>query len=270
MTASTPEIVAEYLRLRKVAERLNHRLVETLPKDVLDEGGKKLGILKGNTLVLDSEDQIAVLMDFCIYNVRRGGQNAVERYVANSPPTPGSDEALILEAMQRAWYSLFQVQSAVPGSGVAALDVLREREVFITDVSMSRSGVRGLVLASRLIPFDAFTMTGGAGLPVPSADALDVLQARAEQVVRKLGIKNLAWLTSEQDTELTAAIVRACLETGGGSHIAYGQPGAPAPARATPPAPTRRMQSGRRGIGRNDRCPCGSGRKFKNCCGARH
>jgi uncharacterized protein YecA (UPF0149 family) len=23
-------------------------------------------------------------------------------------------------------------------------------------------------------------------------------------------------------------------------------------------------------VGRNDPCPCGSGRKFKKCCGARH
>ncbi|HKL25871.1 MAG TPA: SEC-C metal-binding domain-containing protein [Desulfuromonadales bacterium] len=30
-----------------------------------------------------------------------------------------------------------------------------------------------------------------------------------------------------------------------------------------PPAPVRRAEK----IGRNDPCPCGSGRKYKKCCG---
>ncbi len=38
------------------------------------------------------------------------------------------------------------------------------------------------------------------------------------------------------------------------------------PARAPLPAPARRVDG--RKIGRNDPCPCGSGRKYKKCCGA--
>ena len=30
---------------------------------------------------------------------------------------------------------------------------------------------------------------------------------------------------------------------------------------------TRDLISGQKQIGRNDKCPCGSGEKFKNCCG---
>src|SRR5262249_2231090 len=122
MSIPGPEVVTEYLRLRAVARELNTRLVKSLSRAVMDEGGKKLGILKGNTLVLDSEAELSVLMDFCIYNVRRRGQNAVERFLADSPPPPDSDEMLILRAMQGAWYSLFRAESSVPGTGVATFD----------------------------------------------------------------------------------------------------------------------------------------------------
>src|SRR5947207_12579002 len=74
--------LARYKHLRQVGLRLNNRLVESLPKSVVDEGGKKLGILKRNVLVLDSEDEIAVLMDYSIHDVQRQGRNAVERYLA--------------------------------------------------------------------------------------------------------------------------------------------------------------------------------------------
>src|SRR5207244_4376895 len=104
-------LLARYQHLRRVALPLNNRLVETLPKNVLDEGGKKLGILKKNVLVLDTEDEISVLMDFCLYDVRRQGVNAIERYLAESPPPPDSDEMVLLQAMRQARYSLFEVES---------------------------------------------------------------------------------------------------------------------------------------------------------------
>ena len=147
-------------------------------------------------------------MDFCIHNVRRKGLNAVERCSAASPPPPDSDEAAVLQALQNAWYSLFQVKKAVPGSGVEVLDVLREREEFITDMGFSQTAVPGLVLVTRVIPFADFTMTGGAGLPVPSREGLDVLHRQAVEVVRKMGIERLGDMTPEQDTELTATIIR--------------------------------------------------------------
>src|SRR5919199_1754 len=95
-------LLARYRHLRQVGLRLNNRLVEALPRDVLDEGGKKLGILRKNVLTLDSEDELSVLMDYCIYDVRRRGVNAVERYLAESPPPPDSDERVLLEAMRQA------------------------------------------------------------------------------------------------------------------------------------------------------------------------
>jgi preprotein translocase subunit SecA len=37
--------------------------------------------------------------------------------------------------------------------------------------------------------------------------------------------------------------------------------------RAKEEARRRTMISGKKDIGRNDPCPCGSGRKYKKCCG---
>ena len=265
MTIPGPDDVATYLRLRAVARDLNTRLVEAFPKGVLDEGGKKLRLLKGKTLLLESEDEISVLMDFCIYNVRRNGRNAIERFLADSPPPPESDEMLLLRAMQNAWYSLFRVESSVPGVGVATSDLLRERPQFILDVAMSQTVPAGTILASRAVPFKTFAMTGGAGLPVPDAEALAFIQKRALSVVKSLTITRMNDLTPEQDTELTATLIRACLESGAASMIAYAEPTAELRPRSGRLAPAAAQPLGR--VGRNDPCPCGSGKKFKKCCG---
>src|SRR5439155_11128691 len=112
------ELLPRYKHLRRVGLELNKQLVKTLSRSALDEGGKKLGILKRNVLTLDTEDEIAVLMDYCLHDVRRHGLNAIERYLAESPPPPDSDDWLLLQALRQSHYALVVVESAEPGVGV--------------------------------------------------------------------------------------------------------------------------------------------------------
>ena len=67
------DIVAYYQRLRPIRLRLNNELVRRLSRDVLNDGAKKIGILRGGTFVFDNEDETSVLMDYCIYDVYRKG-----------------------------------------------------------------------------------------------------------------------------------------------------------------------------------------------------
>ena len=119
-----------YKHLRERAREVNKRLVQTLPRDIIDEGGKKLGILNGNVLKLDTQDMITVLMDFCIYDVRRQGLNAIERFLAKSPPPPGSDDMVILQGMRQARFTMVLLESTEPGVGVSrSRPVLRRASV---------------------------------------------------------------------------------------------------------------------------------------------
>src|SRR5262249_44160285 len=117
------ELLARYQHLRQVGLELNNRLVKSLSRSALDEGGKKLGILKRNVLTLDTEDEIAVVMDYCLHDVRRHGLNAVERYLSGSPPAADSDDWVLLQALRQARYSVFVVESAEPGVGVHVRDL---------------------------------------------------------------------------------------------------------------------------------------------------
>ncbi|HKI34281.1 MAG TPA: SEC-C metal-binding domain-containing protein [Gemmataceae bacterium] len=266
MSAEHAELLPRYKHLREVAFQLNNRLVKTLPKSVLDEGGKKLGILKKNVLVLDTEDEVAVLADYCIHDVRRQGLNAVERYLAESPPPPDSDERVLLQAMRQARYSLFVVEAVERGVGVHVHDLLRDEPLFLVDVGFSQTAPIGAVLAARVVAHEGMVQTTGAGLP------LGVLSPEKRtqflEVLRKVfphtDFRNLS---PEQASEMSAKIIRMCRECGAAEHIVYQEPEhwsavSRGSAPSLPPPPARR-------VGRNDRCPCGSGKKFKHCCGGR-
>jgi hypothetical protein len=260
-------LLPRYKRLRHVAVPLNNRLVETVAKDVLDEGGKKLGILKGNTLVLDTEDEIVVLMDYCIHDVRRRGQNAVERYLAESPPAPDSDDMVLLQAMRQARYALLAVEAIERGVGVHVRDLLRDEPLFLTDIGFSTTAQTGAVMASRVMTVDGITMTTGAALPAgvlsPAQRAafLDAIKASTGQVQ----VDNLR---PTEASDLAAGIIRHCLRMGAAERIRYEEPGSTgAPGRLAARRPS--VQAPPQRVGRNDPCPCGSGRKFKHCCWGR-
>jgi hypothetical protein len=255
-------LVPTYLRLRQIGMKLSHRLVETLGKDAFDKAGRSLGILHNGKLVLGSEDELAVVMDYCIYDVYRGGRNAVQRMLADSPPSD-PDELALLKAQTRAYYSIFQVVGLERGAGVTVKDMLRKDTIFVMDGGFSQTAKIGFGLASRVIPLDGFFMTGGAALPVDKR-AVHRIDDDLQRWIDSG--KDLAHLTAAENAELTAQIIRGCLEVGMGEHIVYGTAGEASSAGRVSPA---RLPFPRVRANRNDPCPCGSGRKYKSCCGKR-
>ena len=261
-------LVPTYLQLRKLGMGLSHRLVKTLDKGIFDEGAQKLGSLEKGTLVLGSEDELAVVMDYCIYDVYRDGRNAVQRMLASSPPSD-PDERALLEAQAQARYSIFQVSDVEKGVGVTMVDILRKDTLFMMDVGFGNSARKGYGLAGRVIPWEGFFMSGGAMLPFDGRAARRVEPDLERWLAQG---RNFDRLTAAEEAELTAQIIRACLESGASEHIRYATPGeARNPGRGSPENPGRGSpeNSGRVRANRNDPCPCGSGRKYKSCCGKR-
>jgi len=261
------ETLAKYRRFREISRGLNQQLVESLDGETINEAGRRLGILRRNTLVFDTEDTMAVLMDYAIHHVRRDGLNAVERLLAASPPPPDSMQTKLLRALGDVRYSLFQVKQVFRGLGLKLRDVLRDETGLLTDVGLSQSVVRGCVLASHVYSLEGFWITTGTGLPVLP----DFIEQLFQQVQQRFGRTpdGFRRISREQQTELATLVIRTCLEQGVMDRVSYGEPRfhtAHGPARMTGPmtAPERTPERAR--VGRNDPCPCGSGRKYKNCC----
>jgi len=261
-TASPADSVARYRQLREAARRLNDRLISRLPEGAMLEAGRKLGLLKGNTFVLDSESEGAVLMDYTIFDMRRAGQTAVERCLAEFPPATGSDEMVVLKAMAEARYSIFLVEDVVRGVGVQLRDVFRDETLFLTDISMGSSARKGFALATRIISSEGIHMTTGASLPMDKHMGEKMIAAiQRTGFLKRVG--SLTHLSPEQESELTALIIHACLAGGAASHIMYESADGHDETEDMPlEPPTAR-------IPRNAPCPCGSGLKFKKCCGKR-
>jgi SEC-C motif len=254
------DLLDRYKRIREVRFRLNNLLVGTIPKKTLEDCGRKLGLFDKGTLVFGSEDEMSVLMDYCLYYPEPDGRNLVTKYLEKSPPPADSDELIALRAMTQAYYSLFQITDVERGIGVIVQDLLRDETGFIMDIGFGNTALRDCMVATRIVPVEDFLTTGGAGLPVDSAAARRIFNElmRMKQTPETFDFKRI---TPLQEAELAALMIRTCLSSGMSSHVAYAEPGGQ--TRST----TERVEAPR--PGRNDPCPCGSGKKFKMCCGRR-
>lgn len=246
--------------MREVTFRLGNLLVKTIPKSTLEECGRLLGFIRKGMLVFETEDESSVLMDYCIYYPGSDGRNLVAKYLEKAPPPADSDEMVALQQMIHAYYSMFQVIDVERGVGVSVRDVLRGTTGFIVDVGFGNTAQRHMAMATRVIPVDGFLMTGGAGVPVDASAA-----ERIFKELKRTGYNpetfDYKQITPRREAELAAVVIRECRSAGMTSRIAYAEPGGR--ARSTP------VRSEARRAGRNDPCPCGSGKKFKACCSGR-
>jgi hypothetical protein len=280
-----------YLACRQTARGFNNAIVKSLSRDDLQGGARDLGMFHRNTIVWGNEAEVAVFSDHCIYDIRRQGQTAVERFAAASEAPPGSQERLMLDAMVSARYALLVVRRRVGSVGLGVADLFREEEAILCDVSFAATVPRGAILATRVLypESEDFCTTSGAALPVSPDDLMRIADILGE--LGADGADDFARLSRDDLDRLTTRILRMLVRSGVTEFVAYTETGSPSSDDSTPDLfLSPREEFGPRGLGaafsgngrsvhrpsrierpqrvrRNDPCPCGSGRKFKKCCG---
>lgn len=243
-------LLDRYLQIRDVRYRLNNQLAGLIPKKTLEECARRLGLMKQGILVFDSESEMSILMDYCIYYPTAGRPSLVARYLKTSPPAD-SQERAIVEAMTRSYYSLLQVKDVERGVGVSAHDLLRDEDVFLVDVGFGNTAKRHMMLATRIIPMDDLFMTGGAALPIDATAARRILNDLTKAKLTPESI-DFDQISPERDAEVSALIIRACRAAGTTSKIEYAPPGGASSESPTVEASLRDR--------RNLPCPCGRAR----------
>ncbi len=215
------ELVDYYKQLRAIGRDLNLTLVKQLPKAAVPECGKKLGLFKAGTLILNNDDEIAILYDYCLYYYKRGGKNTIERFFDNSPPLPDSIESDILQAMRGSFYSIFRVINIIPNQGANLLDLLTNNEINIIDIGLSETGYLGLTITGKLLPFADFHMSSGTLIPLPDGVYEEKITPIINKFFKTNDPSNMTALSAGQEASFTAEIIRVSLHFGGEDNVFY-------------------------------------------------
>jgi len=208
-----------YKRLRKVGKRMNMELIEKLPKKAIVDCAKKFRMLKRNTLMLENENELSILFDYCIHNCRQKGKNVVEQYIDNSAPPPISDEMILLRAMSKSYYSLFQVKQVQKGEGATLLDIIRDTSLFLMDIGIAGSAREDMIFAGRVMNIGDFYMTTGSFIALN----IEILEGSIMPIVKKFfKDKNPGTILPPlRESKFSAEIIRASLKAGALDYMKY-------------------------------------------------
>lgn len=266
------EIVERYKRMRQAGIKLNKILPNYFSNKILKRAANKFGMWHKDTLVMDDADRDSpILMDYAIHDCYEDDENAVDRYAAKHPPAAGSDEEAALEAMSRAFYALVEVKKTIPGVGARVYDMLSGQRFLLVDISLSETVSADAMIAARIFPFEDFATTSGAALPV-GHEALVKINQLLRTYISNDTQDVLAELSRQRRTELSGEIIRICLGEKSGARIAYKSFDDSLEKSCYDEdngyyEPVEPIVNESDKIGRNSPCPCGSGKKYKKCCG---
>jgi hypothetical protein len=219
-TITRTEILERYRHLRAISTHHQNAALKFVSNSTLTEHAKRLGLMVGRTLVVDSEAEMTLAFDLAVYTAREGRSTAVDRYAQAQPPAPGSDEELVLDVMRHARFSIWRIERRHEEAGLIVLDLLREQEVWLVDENMEANAPDGTGFAARLFEPESFAMTAGVVVPTTRKVMERVLHnARAWQHETR---EHLA-----RDPRFAMAIYRAAIKAGIMADVAFAPAGGP-------------------------------------------
>jgi hypothetical protein len=178
-------ILARYRQLREISKRHHHDILKLISGNAMLQQARRLGLAQGRTLILDDMEEMNYVFDLAIHTAPPGRSRVIDRYARSAPLSPGSVEALMLEAMRAARFAILILGRRHDAAGVIATDLFRRTDVWLVDIGLEASLEEGAMMATRLYTPERFSMTAGVNVPFDLAlieDLYDALPRRLEDI----------------------------------------------------------------------------------------
>ncbi len=211
------EVLARYRNLREISKQHHTEALKFLSPHTILHQARRLGLAHGKTLILDTMDELTLAFDLAIHTAPPGRSRAIDRYARSAQLAPGSEEALVLEAMRNARFAVVRVQRRHQAAGLIVTDVFRRIELWLVDEGLEMSLPEGTAYATRYCTPDRFCITAGVGMPVDFALLKDAL----ESVPPLLRMPSVAAI---EDRRFAEAIYRTAVADGIMEGVTYQDP----------------------------------------------
>jgi hypothetical protein len=178
------EALARYRHLREISKRHHSAMIKLVSPSAMLEQARRLGLAVGKTYVLDSWDDLNYTLDLAIHTAPAGRTRAIDRYARSARFAPGSDEAIVLDAMCKARFAVIVLKEHHPVAGLIVTDLFRGTELWVMDEGLEISLRPRAAIATRYYAPDRFAMTAGVVMPF-DVELLEDVVAAVPQVTRK-------------------------------------------------------------------------------------
>jgi hypothetical protein len=204
---SRAEIIDRYRKFRSISIRHNSGAMKCLSTEAFMEQARRLGIMRGRTLILNTEDELTLVNDLALYARQGGRKRPLDRYASSQRLSSDSDEARVLDAMLAARFALVCVERRHPVAGMIVSDLARGEEFWLVDEGMEATAPVGMKMATRVFAPEDFHITAGVIVPL---DGILVMSA----FKRRPLLLRMSPDQAAQDRPFAEAIYREAIQTG--------------------------------------------------------
>jgi hypothetical protein len=216
-TPSRNEVLARYRHLREISKQHHFAIMKLISRDAVLRHARGLGLTIGKTLVLDRMEELSLAYDLAIYTAPGDRSRAVDRYAGSARFEPGSDKALMLDAMCNARFSVVSVRRRHLVAGLIVKDLFRDIDLWLVDEGLEISLPAGTAFATRYFAADRFVMTSGVGVPFDD-DLLETIVDSTPLLLRKSPAEAI------EDRRFAEAVYRAAIADGLMQGVTYQDP----------------------------------------------
>ena len=214
------EILARYRRLRQISKEQHEAVLDIIAPSVLLDWARRLDLTEGKAIVLENDNEMTLPEDLAIYLPRPGRSHPLDRYARAAGFAPGSDQAIVLEAMRHARFSLWRVERRHPTTGLILRDLLRGEETWLVDEAMEKNAPPGVEMAARLLQPESFAMTARIIVPL-LPDLMTLPEVMEEVFTRAPALRRLRGNALAGDPRFAIGFYRAAVAAGAMDRVLF-------------------------------------------------
>ncbi len=158
-----------YQKYRDILREMHAEVLFTDPKEMMDTAGKRLGVKVNNSLHIETEHEMNVLIEFGFFQYRKDSKNIVERFYDKNHKLYSGHKLKVAEILKNGRFSFLEVIKPVEVNGLVVKDHLTNETFLMIDSGLhqlAKNHKNYAVLTHYLITPE-FIMTTGASTPIP-------------------------------------------------------------------------------------------------------
>jgi hypothetical protein len=217
MSADRERKLQRYRHLRAINKQQQSAALSSVSETTLLDCARRLGLARGRTITLGSEDEMNLVYDLVVHAGLGGRSSAIARYAAKMQPPPGSDEEKMLAAIRSARFAVLDLERRDETVGLHVRDIASNEMHWLIDEGLEASAALGHIFASRLMAVDDFAMTCGVVVPLNERVLIEASRSMPHVASRSR-------IELMQDPRFATGLYRAALNVGAMEGVRFVDP----------------------------------------------
>jgi len=203
--------VKRYRKIRQILHDLYPKFVGCLDKETIQRSASRLGILQGNSLLINTEHETNLFFDYCICQHKQGDLCGIQRSFKTFAKSYTKEWFEVFEIASQGYFAYLDILDSVDEDGLVVYDRLRDTLHLMVDNGLNKvsKSLHYYTLVTHVMDFKDFLVTTGASTPVPvhTESGLEV-QRRFEAYLR---LVNNGKISIKEEKQYITDLYKICL-----------------------------------------------------------